>query len=481
VFSDQNFRSPLSIDVRAHKPIQFDDIHAAWLKKKCVCDPQAQVLYNYAYNYKTGELSVDQQLNEAQRQRIVKALTDSLVPMREGWKFGVSAGHWSEADPILLSAARFDSGDSLQTPLYAVGFAVRPELMKLVLWKGHEFNLAQPTTSADTVPKPDRYAVTVLVGSDTIYRSGTASRFAESSRIDDALGGLVAIVAIAPSALSAVAGMTPPDSRPEFLVGLLLLAGVLIATSVVLTKRQSELAQARTDFVSNVSHELRTPLAQIRMFAETLLLGRTRNDAERRRSLEIIDQEAKRLTGLVDNVLQAARSERSATRVTPTVTPLAPTVREAVETFAQLPRSMNVDFKLEVEDRLVATCDLGAFRQILDNLLDNAVKYGPKGQRVNVGLAMFEQHARLWVDDEGPGIPARERERIFEMFYRSSLHAKSGVAGSGIGLAVVKQFTDLLEGRVWVEQAPGGGARIVVEFPNAYLQPEEAAGGWAVA
>jgi signal transduction histidine kinase len=136
---------------------------------------------------------------------------------------------------------------------------------------------------------------------------------------------------------------------------------------------------------------------------------------------------------------------------------------------------------MEIEDRLMAMVDLEAFNRILSNLLDNAVKYGPAGQRVNVGLAMFEQHARLWVDDEGPGIPLRERDRIFEPFYRSSLHAQSGVAGSGIGLAVVKELTDLLEGRVWAEGAPGGGARIVVEFPNAYLRPEEAAGGWAVA
>jgi signal transduction histidine kinase len=321
----------------------------------------------------------------------------------------------------------------------------------------------------------------VLVGSDTLLNVGTPSEYAVSYDLNPAQGDISISASINPQRFNVVAGGSEPVSRAPFYVGLLLLAGMLIAAAVMLTKRQGQLAEARTDFVSNVSHELRTPLAQIRMFAETLLLGRARNDTDKRRSLEIIDQEAKRLTALVENVLQLGRSERGVASVTPTEFRLGPTIREAVDRYAQLPRSMNVEFRTEVEDRLVALVDPSALRQIIDNLLDNAVKYGPSGQRVNVGLAMFEQHARLWVDDEGPGIPVRERERVFEPFFRSTLHAQTSASGSGIGLAVVKELTDLLEGRVWAESAPGGGARIIVEFPKAYLQPEEAAGGWAVA
>ena len=217
------------------------------------------------------------------------------------------------------------------------------------------------------------------------------------------------------------------------------------------------------------------------MFTETLLLGRTRNEAERKRSLEIIDQEAKRLTALVDNVLSLSRAERGGAQLAPAATELAPTIREVVETFSQLPRSRSVEIRAELEPRLVATVDANAFRQILLNLLDNAVKYGPAGQRIVVGLAMFEEHARLWVDDEGPGIPVRERERVFEPFYRSSLHTDSRVTGSGIGLAVVRELAVMLNGRAWAEQAPNAGARIIVEFPEAFLRAEEATGGWAVA
>jgi signal transduction histidine kinase len=94
---------------------------------------------------------------------------------------------------------------------------------------------------------------------------------------------------------------------------------------------------------------------------------------------------------------------------------------------------------------------------------------------------MFEEHARLWVDDEGPGIPKAQRQRVFEPFYRSPEHVSARVAGSGIGLAVVRELAALLGGTAWAEESPGGGARLIVEFPQAYLRPEEAAGGMAVA
>src|SRR5206468_1637555 len=108
-----------------------------------------------------------------------------------------------------------------------------------------------------------------------------------------------------------------PQSRLPLLLGALGLTAGLIVTALVQLRREYELARLRTDFVSGVSHELRTPLAQIRMFSETLLLGRVRSEEEGRRSLEIIDQEARRLTHLVENLLHFSRSERQVTRLSP--------------------------------------------------------------------------------------------------------------------------------------------------------------------
>ena len=142
-------------------------------------------------------------------------------------------------------------------------------------------------------------------------------------------------------------------------------------------RRESELARLRSDFIASVSHELRTPLAQVRMFAETLLLGRVRSEEERLRSLQIVDQEARRLTHLVENILQFSRAERQAIRLAPVPSELASQVTEAVEAFAPVARSRHVVVQTALENDVVCVVDPAALRQILLNLLDNAVKYGP--------------------------------------------------------------------------------------------------------
>jgi len=104
---------------------------------------------------------------------------------------------------------------------------------------------------------------------------------------------------------------------------------------------------------------------------------------------------------------------------------------------------------------------------MLLNLLDNALKYGPPAQTVTVGTAIAGDKVRLWVDDEGEGIPPRERERVWDSFYRLEKHANSAVAGSGIGLFVVRELARLHGGDAWVEDAPGRGARFIVELQSA--------------
>jgi signal transduction histidine kinase len=246
----------------------------------------------------------------------------------------------------------------------------------------------------------------------------------------------------------------------------------------LLLRQQEQLARTRANFVSGVSHELRTPLAQIRLFAEMLLLGRVRSETDRRRSLEIIDTEARRLSQLVENVLQVARSERGHLHVNPIAMRVAPIIRECVESFAVLAEARSVEFRMELQEDLVAPVDSAALRQIVLNLLDNAAKYGPDGQRVVIGMALFDNNARIWVDDEGSGIPVRERERVFNPFYRS--RDAQQTAGSGIGLAVVRELVALHGGEAWIEDAPDAGARVIVQFPGAQLAGAEA-GDFAVA
>jgi signal transduction histidine kinase len=280
-------------------------------------------------------------------------------------------------------------------------------------------------------------------------------------------------VALRPESAASLLIGGVPRSRLPVLLGLLFLTAGLIIAALVQLRREYELSRLREEFVSGVSHELRTPLAQIRMFAETLLLDRVRSDAERRRSMEIIDREARRLGQLVENVLRFSGSSRRPARLAPEPTALSPLVREVVEAFDPLARARDARVRIDMEPGVAAAVDHGAFRQILLNLLDNAVKYGPRGQTVTVTLVSAQGRARLSVDDEGPGVPRGERERIWASFSRLERDVSAAVAGSGIGLAVVHELTRLHGGWRWVEDSPAGGARFVVELPDAWRRLDD--------
>ena len=258
-----------------------------------------------------------------------------------------------------------------------------------------------------------------------------------------------------------------PRSRLPLLGGVFALTVGLMVAALLQLRRQQQLTQLRVDFVSGVSHELRTPLAQIRLFAELLRNGQLRSEEERERSLSIIDEEAQRLTYLVENVLSFSRSEHG--RGTVTVEPVAMDreIEAAVDAFAPLARFRRAKIKSNVERGLVARVDPLALRQIVLNLLDNAVKYGPLGQTVTVSLTGTEATVLVSVEDNGPGVPRNEHEHIWEPYYRLGRETEASVGGSGIGLSIVRELVTLHGGRVWVEDRSGGGARFVAEFPRA--------------
>ncbi len=303
-----------------------------------------------------------------------------------------------------------------------------------------------------------------------LYRSPVQYEptFAARDSVEAMWGSMPVHVSLRPDiAPKLLIGGMPRDQRPRLLILLALTAG-LVAVALQQLRREYELARLRADFVSGVSHELRTPLAQIRMFSETLLLGRIRSEEERERSLEIIDQEARRLTHLVENLLHFSRSERRLTRLSPTPAPLAPLLTEAAEAFTPLAAARGVKLCTELTDGVVAPVDADALRQMLLNLLDNAVKYGPSGQTVTLSLDVSEGRALVCVDDQGPGIPAADRERIWDRFWRLERDRGSAVAGTGIGLSVVRELVALHGGRAWAEDCrPEGrmGSRFVIELP----------------
>ncbi len=135
------------------------------------------------------------------------------------------------------------------------------------------------------------------------------------------------------------------------------------------------------------------------------------------------------------------------------------------ESFAPLALAREAALRTEIEAGVVASLDPGAVRQMLLNLLDNAVKYGPRGQTLTLGMRREPGMARLWVDDQGPGIPVRDRRRVWERFSRLD-RGTTTTPGAGIGLAVVMELARRHGGRAWVEEAPGGGARFVITVPE---------------
>ncbi len=398
----------------------------------------------------------------------------------------LSRTHTIEGEPSFTGALVADVGgrsrafgymvrvDSAGKPLFAYGFETDPAALGAVFGRVLERMPLLPPTLMDGAPNDSMVSVTVMdPAGRVVYRSRASypATFAEKDTIGVRYGGLTGRVALRPSAAERMVIGGLPRSRLPLLLGLLGLTAGLIAVAVVQLRRQSELARLRSDFVSGVSHELRTPLAQIRMFAETLLLGRVRSEEEANRSLRIIDQEARRLTHLVENVLLFSRSERRATHVCPVPTEVAPEVREALEGFAPVARARQTELHAELEEGVTATVDRGALRQMLLNLVDNALKYGPAGQTVTVAMEAAGGWVRIRVDDQGPGIPVAERRRIWEPYRRLARDTEGAVGGSGIGLAVVAELVELHGGRAGVEDAPGGGARFVLELPGAERTP----------
>ncbi len=258
-----------------------------------------------------------------------------------------------------------------------------------------------------------------------------------------------------------------PASRLPFVLALLAATAVLIAVAFMQLRKESELTNLRSSFVAGVSHELRTPLAQIRLSADLLDRDQYRFDRDRQRTIRIIAQEARRLTHLVNNVLRFADEERNASVVLLRPTEIALVIREILDEFRLWTQARGARLEEHLQENLIGLVDRDALRQILVNLLENAVKYGPPGQRIELRAERWQDRVRISVSDQGPGIPAEDRERVWLAFHRLERDVRSGAGGSGIGLALVKELTELQGGSVWIEEGLGGGTVVCLEFPAA--------------
>jgi signal transduction histidine kinase len=306
----------------------------------------------------------------------------------------------------------------------------------------------------------------------SIFRAGPGTRsFIGTDTLGWVYGNLTVTAAIDPDAARLLIAGGLPASRAPTIFALLGLALAMGGGALLLLRREHRLARLREDFVSGVSHELRTPLTQIRMLSELLQSEGFHTAAERSRATEVIHREALRLTNLVDNVLEFARLRRPAKVGLPAQVSLADVAQELAESFAPLLEAQGNRLDVVVGADLEVPGDRDAISRVLRNLVENAVKYGPQGQTIRLTIAGTEPPggALVTVDDQGPGIPGDERNRIWQPYYRLDRDRNALAGGSGLGLSVVADLMRLLGGRAWVEDAPGRarGARFAAEFPGA--------------
>jgi two-component system phosphate regulon sensor histidine kinase PhoR len=230
--------------------------------------------------------------------------------------------------------------------------------------------------------------------------------------------------------------------------------------------REAKLSRMKTDFVSLVSHELRTPLTSIRMFIETLALGRLKDPAQMQEVLQLLTRETERLSELIERVLDWARIESGRKEYQREPVRVEQLVETAVAAFRAQRLEGGMDLKVEVAEGLPwVEVDSHAVSGALLNLLQNAYKYSGQDKRIRLNARVAGKWVCLSVEDNGVGIAAKDRKRIFERFYRVDNLLTRKTEGSGLGLAITKRIIEAHGGRIKVDSEVGKGSRFTLQLP----------------
>jgi signal transduction histidine kinase len=329
------------------------------------------------------------------------------------------------------------------------------------------------------------------------YRSGGKAGGGEVRGPLDALATNVLASAVQPEQLLKVnVYLTSPDKLYQRQGARTFWFGSLVAVSAVAAligllaawrafRQQRELSEMKSNFVSSVSHELRAPIASVRLMAENLESDKIQEPRKQKEYFGFIVQECRRLSALIENVLDFSRIEQGRKQYEFEPTDLFALVNQTVALMQPNAAEKQVQLLLKLDASQLSTLnsqpiemDGRAIQQALVNLIDNAIKHSPKGERVTVeikssaGVSPAAEKKTtagtavlLSVSDHGPGIPPEEHGRIFERFYRRGSELRRETQGVGIGLSIVKHIVEAHGGRVLVESAPGQGSRFVIELP----------------
>jgi two-component system OmpR family sensor kinase len=227
--------------------------------------------------------------------------------------------------------------------------------------------------------------------------------------------------------------------------------------------RVASAVEQQRRFTGDASHELRTPVATVLADA-SLALERQRDSAEYRAALERIQAEAVRMGRIVDGLLVLARTDAPASTARAERVDIARVVESATARIGGRAAEQGTAIRAQSIAGLIVHGDATGLERVLDNLLDNALRFAPAGSAVDVSATRERGRARIAVADRGPGVPASERVRVFERFHRAP---GSRGPGAGLGLAIARAVVDAHGGSISVAETPGGGATFVVELPLA--------------
>jgi signal transduction histidine kinase len=257
----------------------------------------------------------------------------------------------------------------------------------------------------------------------------------------------------------------------------LMIIGGLVLTKHIVSKEMA-LARLKSDFVSNVSHELCTPLALIRLYAETLELGRITTGEKKQEYYRIIRKESERLTALINNILDFSRIEAGRKEYEFRETDIAELVRNTLDSYRYQIEQQGFAFEESIDSSLPkVSVDREAIARALVNLVNNALKYSADEKFLGVKLYRANGALKLEVADRGIGITRREQSKIFEKFYRTGDPLVHNTKGSGLGLSLVRHITQAHGGEIAVESTPGKGSKFTLSLPlqSATQQPSGAA------
>ncbi|MCK4822924.1 GHKL domain-containing protein, partial [bacterium] len=245
--------------------------------------------------------------------------------------------------------------------------------------------------------------------------------------------------------------MAKKQSQVYIALMVLMIAFICIGTCLTLRNilREIQLSRMKSDFVSNVSHELKTPLALIRLFGETLEMGRVETKEKAQEYYRVIIRECERLTQLINNVLNFSRIDSKKEHYEFEYVDMAGVVQDAVDTYKfQLDKE---GFKVETKidrDIPMALIDKDAISQVISNLVDNAIKFSKDEKKLTVNLKREEKSILIEVIDSGVGINEKEQKKIFDKFYRVRDELAGEAKGSGLGLTLVKHIVEAHKGKI---------------------------------